>query len=327
LRVAGGIILLLLIAVLILINLPSGQYLLLPDIAHPVAPLVRVENARPVKSGKLYFVDVQERQATELEALFPWIHPHASLLPAGEIVPPCATSAEATAAELQEMAFSQRVAAAVALRQLGYHVVVRPSGVVVSQLIAGTNAPCNLQPMDVVVAVDGKPTPTEAALHSVLGGVQPGDVVALRVRRAGKLLTIRIRTVNVGGRALVGFAPDQAAAIKLPLRVSIDTSNIGGPSAGLAFALEVMQKLGRNVLHGHRVAATGEMELNGTVAPIGGVKQKTFGVREAGADVFLVPEGGGNARIAERYAGHLRIIPVRTFSQALHALATLPRAQ
>jgi PDZ domain-containing protein len=69
------------------------------------------------------------------------------------------------------------------------------------------------------------------------------------------------------------------------------------------------------------------MELNGTVAPIGGVKQKTFGVREAGADVFLVPEGGGNARIAERYAGHLRIIPVRTFSQALHALATLPRAQ
>jgi PDZ domain-containing protein len=87
-----------------------------------------------------------------------------------------------------------------------------------------------------------------------------------------------------------------------------------------------MQKLGHNVLHGHRVAATGEMELNGAVGPIGGVKQKTFGVREAGADVFLVP-AGDNARVARRYAGPLRIIPIRTFNQALHALATLPPAQ
>jgi PDZ domain-containing protein len=87
-----------------------------------------------------------------------------------------------------------------------------------------------------------------------------------------------------------------------------------------------MQKLGRNVLRGHRVAATGEIELNGAVGPIGGVKQKTYGVRASGADVFLVP-AGDNARIARRYAGHLRIIPVRTFGQALHALATLPQAR
>jgi PDZ domain-containing protein len=86
-----------------------------------------------------------------------------------------------------------------------------------------------------------------------------------------------------------------------------------------------MQKLGRNVLHGHRVAATGEMELNGQVAPIGGIKQKTYGVRQAGADVFLVP-AGQNARDARRYAGPVRIIPVHNIGQALHALATLPRA-
>ena len=85
--------------------------------------------------------------------------------------------------------------------------------------------------------------------------------------------------------------PDQSATIKLPIKVAIDTSGIGGPSAGLAFTLEVMQKLGRNVLHGHKVAATGEMELNGQVGPIGGIKQKTYGVRQAGADVFLVPAG------------------------------------
>jgi Lon-like protease len=329
-RAASALVFLLLVTILILFSLPSGQYILLPDVAHPVAPLVRVQGARPAQAGALYFVDVKERKASELEALFPWIRPHSSLVPAGEIVPPCASASEAVAAELQEMAFSQRVAAAVALRKLGYHVVVRPTGVVVSQLIGGTNAPCNLQPMDVIVAVDGTPTPTVAALRGVLGRVKPGSFVALRIHRAGRTLTVRIRTVATvqePDRALVGFAPDQSASIKLPIRVSIDASGIGGPSAGLAFALEVMQKLGHNVLHGHRVAATGEMELDGRVAPIGGVKQKTFGVRQAGADVFLVPAAGDNAREARRYAGHVRIIPVRTFSQALHALATLPRAQ
>jgi PDZ domain-containing protein len=68
------------------------------------------------------------------------------------------------------------------------------------------------------------------------------------------------------------------------------------------------------------------MELDGSVAPIGGVKQKTYGVREAGADVFLVP-AGANAQTARRYAGPVRIIPVHNLNQALRALATLPRAQ
>jgi Lon-like protease len=330
-RVVSGVVIVALATLLVLYAIPSGQYILLPDIAHPVAPLVRVQGAKPLgpAAGTLYFVDVQERKATELEALFPWIRPHASLEPAGAIVPPCATASQAEAAELQEMAFSQRVAAAVALKRLGYHVVVRPTGVVVSQLIAGTHAPCNLQPMDVIVAVDGTPTPTIADLQRVLGQVKPGSVVTLRVRRGGHTIPVHVRTIATPGdpgRALVGFAPDQSAKIKLPLRVAIDTNDIGGPSAGLAFALEVMQQLGHNVLRGHRVAATGEMELNGAVAPIGGVKQKTYGVREAGADVFLVP-AGANARTARRYAGPVRIIPVRSLDQALHALATLPRAQ
>jgi PDZ domain-containing protein len=322
----GAVGVLLVVTLVILIRIPSGEYLLLVDPAHPVGPLVQVQGARPVDSGRLYFVDVKEQSASELEALFPWIHPHSSFVPTGAIVPPCASAAEAEAAALEEMAFSQRVAAAVALRKLHYHVVVKPTGVVVSQLIANTHAPCNLQPMDVVVAVDGTPTPTPTILHNALGRVRPGAVVNLRVRRAGKLLTVPIRTVDVGGRALVGFVPGQAAKIKLPIHVAIDTSGIGGPSAGLAFALELMQKLGRNVLHGHRVAATGEIELNGAVTPIGGIKQKTYGVRQAGADVFLVP-AGQNARDARRYAGPLRIIPVRSLDQALRALATLPPEQ
>jgi Lon-like protease len=327
-RAIGAIAVLLLATVLILVRIPSGQYLLLPDIAHPVAPLVKVEGAHTPKSaGSVYFLDVIEKRASELEALFPWIHSDATLEPAGDVVPPCSSTQQALQAQLQEMAFSQRVAATVALRQLGYHVAVRPTGVVVSQLIANTNAPCKLQPMDVIVAVDGTATPTIAALHTVLEHVKPGAVVTLRVRRGGRLLTVRIRTVAVApDQALVGFAPEQGATFKLPLRITIDAGDVGGPSAGLAFALEVMQKLGRDVTHGFRVAATGEMELDGTVAPIGGVRQKVVDAHKADVDVLLVP-AGDNAKIARRYAKHLRVIPVHTFAQALRALATLSRTQ
>jgi PDZ domain-containing protein len=324
----GAIAALFALTVLILLRIPANQYILLPDIAHPVAPLVRVQDARPVNSGTLYFVDVREQSASVLDTLIPWLHPHSSFVPSSVIVPPCVSTAQAAAADQQQMAFSQRVAAVVALRKLGYHVVVKPTGVTVEQLIPGTHAPCNLQLRDVVVAVNGTPTPTEEALHAALARVTPGAVVKLRVRRDGRTLTVPVRTVrtiDAEGRehALVGFAPNQSAIIKLPLRVSIDAGNVGGPSAGLAFALELMQQLGRNVTHGHRVAATGEIELNGAVFPIGGVKQKTYGARQAGADVFLVP-AGKNAREARRYAGPLRIIPVRSLDQALHALATLP---
>jgi PDZ domain-containing protein len=76
------------------------------------------------------------------------------------------------------------------------------------------------------------------------------------------------------------------------------------------------------VLHGHKIAATGELEPDGTVRPIGGIKQKTIGAREAGVDAFLVP-AGENAVEAKKHAHGLRIIPVESFSQALHALATL----
>jgi PDZ domain-containing protein len=85
-----------------------------------------------------------------------------------------------------------------------------------------------------------------------------------------------------------------------------------------------MEALGHKVDHGYRVAATGTISLDGSVGAIGGVKQKTYGARAAGADVFLVPAAGDNAAQARQYAHGLRIIAVTSFPQALRALATLP---
>jgi Lon-like protease len=325
-KVVGVLVALLLLAAIVLYLVPSNDYLLLPDRAHPVAPLVRVQGGHtPRGPGGIYFVDVFERRASMFESLFPWIHSGSTLVPANLIIPPGVSDNAARKADLREMTISQKVAAAVALRRLGYKVVAKPSGVIVAAIDASSHAIGKLGPSDLIVAVNDVATPTIAVLRAQLAKVKPGDTVTLNVDRGAEHLSIRVETISdpqAPKHVIIGFAPAQAATIKLPVKVQIDAGNVGGPSAGLAFALEVLEDLGHNVTGGYKVAATGEIELNGAVGAIGGIKQKTYGVRDAKADVFLVPVE--NAAVARRYAHGLRIIAVKSFQQALRALATLP---
>jgi PDZ domain-containing protein len=321
-------VILLAITALLLWLVPSNDFLLLPDVAHPVAPLVTVQGGHERKGpGGIYFVDVLERHASLLESMFPGLRSQATLVPANELAPPGTSDKARIQQDLREMSRSQKVAAAVALRALGYRVRARPVGVIVDAVDPTSHAAGRIQPTDVIVAADGHPVRTIADLRRALARRRVGDVVALTVRRGDQQLQERVKTVAApdnAKRPIVGFAPDQASDVRLPIPVSIDAGNVGGPSAGLAFALEVMEKLGRDVDHGHRVAATGQINLDGSVSPIGGVKQKTYGARQAKVDAFLVP-AGENATEAKRYAHGLRIVPVRNFKDALHALAALPR--
>jgi len=322
----GGLLLLVAVGLALWI-FPSNDYIFLPDRAHPVTPLVHVAGGHDEAEGGIYFVDVVVRKASLLEQLFGGLHEGASLYPASAVVPPGVTGAEQGKVDTQEMRTSQQVAAAVALRALGRTVTAKPSGALVAGVESGLPAAPLLRPTDVIVAANGVAVRTPDDLARVMGRVRPGQVVRFAVRRGAKTLTVSMRTVAAAGqpkRAIVGVLLDQAEDIHLPVRVSIDAHGVGGPSAGLAFALDVLQQLGRDVDHGHRIAATGEIFLNGQVGPIGGIKQKTIGAREAGVDAFLVP-AGQNARDARKYANGLRIIPVKSFQQALHALATLPR--
>jgi Lon-like protease len=212
----------------------------------------------------------------------------------------------------------------VALRQLGYKVQVRRRGVLIEGVAADYPANGKLRPSDVVVAVDGKPVRTVADLRRLMAPKKPGDEVRLTVLRQGKRNDVTLKTVaNPKNRkqAFLGVViSDDAEVVKLPVKVKIDLGNVGGPSAGLAFALDLVDELGRDVDHGKRVAATGEIELDGSIRPVGGVKQKTIGARRSGMDLFLVP--GENAAEARRYADGLRVIPVDSFQQALRELAT-----
>jgi PDZ domain-containing protein len=326
--IGAGIALLVVIALLGWL-VPSGYYLYVPNRAEPLAPKVKVEGERDdTGPGGIYYVDIVVRRATWPERLLPFLRPDgATMVPEHAVVPPGSSFAERRQDAQAEMARSEDVAAAVALREAGYPVQAAPRGVLVEGVASDAPAVRVLRPQDVIVAVDGRPVRTPAQLRAAVGRRKPGDVVGLTVRRDGKRRQLTVRTVPDPAdpkRPLIGIRVGQAAQIELPIDVDIDLGNVGGPSAGLAFALDVLEELGRDVDRGHKVAATGEIELDGSVRPIGGVKQKAFGVRKANADVFLVP-AGDNAEEARRYAGKARVIPVENFQQALQALATLPQ--
>jgi Lon-like protease len=290
---------------------------------------VKVEGAKPaMEGGGIYFVDVIIRKSSLLEELLSPLRPDgAELVPAEAIVPPGTDFEERRRQNLRQMDRSQEIAAAVALKELGRDVGSDPAGALVVAVAPDAPADGKLEATDVIVSVDGKPVKTPDDLRRLVGDRKPGDQVRIGVRSGGAVRTEVLSTIESpeeNGRAIIGIQVEQSAEIDLPVDVDIDLGGVGGPSAGLAFSLEVLEQLGRDVDRGYRVAATGEIELDGGVAPIGGIKQKTLGAKEAGIEVFLVP-AGENAEEARRNANGLRIIAVDSFQQALRRLATLPK--
>jgi PDZ domain-containing protein len=306
---------------------PSDEFIFLPDKARPLAPLVEVKGERgPTDGGGIYFVTVDVRRATRLEELFPGIQEGSTLVDENDVQPPGISDRARRQAELREMRRSQEVAAAVAFRELGLKVSVEEKGARVTQVLPDLPAAGKLRPGDVVVAVDGRPVRSAGDLRRLIGVHRPREGVQLRVQRRPRTTELQLRTAadpDEPGRAIIGVLVEPAADIELPRPVEIDLGNVGGPSAGLAFALDLLEELGRDVDNGYRVAATGELALDGSVHPVGGLKQKTIGARRADVDVFVVP-AGENAAEARRHAGKLRIVAVSSFQQALRRLATLP---
>jgi PDZ domain-containing protein len=308
--------------------LPSNEYIFLPDPAHPVAPLVTVRGGKDPAHGGVYFVDIIIRKASLAERLFGGLHEGADLYPASAVDPPGVNDAQRRRIDLQDMHHSQQVAAAVALKAAGKHVVVRAVGAQVAAIEPGKPADGKLEPDDVIVAIDGKRVRTLGDVHGAMARHKVGDTVAFTIMRAGRRLIVPLKTVDADAgprRPVVGILLEPALDIHLPFPVRIDAGGVGGPSAGLAFALDLYAELGHpGVLRGNKVAATGEIFADGSVGPIGGIKQKTIGARDSHVDVFLVP-AGENAQVARKYAKGLRIVAVNSFQQALHALATLPK--
>src|SRR5262249_16229637 len=149
-----------------------------------------------------------------------------------------------------------------------------PTGALVDAVAPGLPAAGKLQPTDVIVSIDRAPVRTIGDLRRLIRAHPVGAMLRIGYRRGPQLREATMRPVADPQQArnpVVGIAVEQNADIRLPVAVKINSGDIGGPSAGLAFALDVLDKLGRDVDHGYRVAATGEINLDGSVGPIGGI--------------------------------------------------------
>jgi PDZ domain-containing protein len=216
----------------------------------------------------------------------------------------------------------------VALTLLGYDAFDN-SGVRVQSLEPGSAADGRLRALQVITAVDGRATPTPQDLVGYLGTLTPGTTVTLAVENADGSEKQTV-SVPLGARpdgrsgGFLGISTSQrvSEATDLPLTIDIDSGNVGGNSAGLAFTLAIVDELTEGSLTGNnRVAVTGTIELDGTVGEVGGVPQKAVAARRAGATVFLVPRSL-EAQALEN-AGDMKVIPVSNLDEALAALASI----
>lgn len=224
---------------------------------------------------------------------------------------------ELDAAAVRDMTASQNAAKLVALRRLGYK-VTPVHRVSVFAVVSGRPAAGVLQAGDTISSVDGKAVTTPEELVAAVHKHRPGERVSVRYVRAGRQSSATMRSgKDKDGNAMLGIFLGQT--YKFPVDVRIDTSDIGGPSAGLAMTLSVLDELTPgNLTGGKRVAVTGEISDDGTVGEIGGVGQKAVAARHRGAQLFIVPMG--EVAEARSRAGSLPVVGVRTLGDALKAL-------
>jgi PDZ domain-containing protein len=301
-----------------------------PGSTRPVTERVSVEGflSYPPKESIAY-TTVGIGSATLFEALAGWLDDDVDVIPE-DAARGGRSEAENRRYNAQLMDTSKLIAIAVALERLGEDVDIRTTGTVVRSMVEGGPASEVLEIDDVIVAVDGEPVDEPDEVGTLLQPGGPGATHTLTIERpAGSTnhIDVEVTTVAAGDdpdRAIIGIAPeDRIVGADFPIDVTIDSGSVGGPSAGLAFTLAVLDVLTPGELTGgHRVAVTGTMDLDGTVGPIGGGAQKGITVRDSSYEVFLVPEAEVD-EVREAVGDDVEVIGVGTLEDALEALDSL----
>ena len=231
------------------------------------------------------------------------------------------------------MAESQLTAKSVALRQLGYSVPEHDAGVTVYGLEPGTPGYRVLEVGEVITSVDGVATPNPNVLVSAIRSHRPGQTITLQVGSIahptpGRAVSLRLAAGTDKGKVvpLVGIvAMGTQPVYDLPFPIKINSDQIGGPSAGLAWTLGIINSLsGGRLTGGRTIAASGTIRPDGSVGDVGGVAQKTVAVEHAGATVFFVPDYPDSVDAARAKAtSNLKVFPVSSLGQALRDLRSL----
>jgi Lon-like protease len=224
---------------------------------------------------------------------------------------------------------SKPVAAVVALRAAGYDVAITGQGAEVQSLLPGMPAASVLKVGDIIVGVDGQPTPTTSDLQDAIRRRAPGQAVQMTIRRDGQEQQVVVGTresPTEPGRPLIGVTiSTYLFDVRLPFPVDVESDNVGGPSAGFMFALGILDAVTEGDLtRGYYVAGTGTISQDGSVGPVGGAAEKALAAEQDGARIFLVPRA--NVDDARRWVHNLRVVPVERMDDAVSFLCGLEPA-
>jgi len=273
-------------------------------------------------TGRLDLTTVGVRDGITLfEAVKGWLSPREEVVPREVLFPPDQSAKQVDQMNVQQMRQSQDAATTAALHQLGLPITTE---VVVGSVAPGAPAMGKLTAGDVISSVDGKPVGSAQSLRQGISAHKAGEQVVVDYTRRGRTGSATITTMaspDKPPRSVIGISPREQSSS--PVKVTISLRDVGGPSAGLMFALGIIDKLGAESLTGGRnIAGTGEITAAGMVEPIGGIAEKLLGARAVGATVFLVPVDNCADAKANRPRG-LELVKVATLQQALAGLALL----
>jgi PDZ domain-containing protein len=245
-----------------------------------------------------------------------------------------------------QMAQAQNFATAAALTRLGYAVSATDAGALIYGVAPHSPASKTLKVAEVITAVNETPTTSDCSLIAALHGLTPGTVVTLSVeessindigqvvpgptvQRQVRLGTPPKRLIDTGcgaptrPTAYLGISPQTQQDWTFPVKVTVHTADIGGPSAGLAMSLGIIDSLSSGRLTGnHIIAATGTIDQDGNVGDVGGVGEKTVAVERAGATVLFVPRVE-KATAEAKATKQLHVYAVSNLDQVLRILKRL----
>jgi PDZ domain-containing protein len=294
-------------------------------------------------SGDLLFLTVELREVNLLEFVAANLDPEISLSSIEAVRPAGVSREELRRRNLEAMNTSQQRAIYVALTKAGYDVPLEGQGALVQGIVEGSPAVGIIEELDLITAVDGEPVGFAEDAIALLSSRAPGEVVRLTVQRPTDESMTEFEVVEVEvtlamwtgtdddgneitdpDRGMVGVLLDDVDPVpQFPVDVAIDAENVGGPSAGMMFTLEIINQLTEEDLtKGRRIAGTGTIRLDETVGAIGGMRQKVFGAIAAGAEFVLAPANNYDEAVAAA-GDDIEVIRVETIDDALDFLATL----
>lgn len=292
---------------------------------HDGVPLIEIEGERTYPStGRLLLTTVSVAggpgfPVTVPQAVAGWISGERTVRPVEVVFPPDVTQDQLQERNQAQMTSSQEDATVAALEELGYEV---PADLLVAGTVEGTGAAGVLEEDDVLLTFEGERLASYTQLVDALAEIDPGTTVRMGVERDGEPRDVEIVTGERedGGTQLGVFIDPR---FDLPVDVTIQIEDIGGPSAGLMFALGIVDRLTpEDEVAGEVVAGTGTMDVDGTVGPIGGIQQKLVGAARDGAAWFLAPARNCGAVVGNVPDG-LRVVAVETLAEGREAITAI----